>query len=993
MKNRIFTLFCCCIFSFPLSLISQDTITITDESLQAGESYTWTRNNVYLLDGLVFLEEEGVLNIEPGTVVKAKKFPSDQSVTSALIISRGAQIFASGEPCNPIIFTSEDDDVADPEDIGQADRGLWGGLVLLGRGPLPEVCEDAFPGASPDDLRARYGGDPNCVFDDDDNSGVLRYVSIRHGGFSEFDGDVNRDFHSFFLGAVGRQTVVEHVEIYASGLSGIVVSGGNVNLKYAAAAFPAGDAFVWEKGWNGNGQFWFGIHGTDRANRGGDHRGLFQGVTSSPIVYNATFIGAGGENLDILQDSRPALSFLENSAGEYSNSIITEFTGFALKVEDTPDSSNDSYNQMVKGELRLKNNLWWSFGVNPASDVAFSDVISPNPEGDDPENDALLNHLLEFGNDLQNPLLNGISRTAGNQLDPRPGEGPAFENLAALPADSLFFDQVGYKGAFGDDLWVKHWTALHGNRHLVETPDCNFVVEADDLFVLEFSPDAPPSFINSMKDDLGQKATLLKECNCMGELSRLQLWENSNNPLEINTSTHSATTDVKVDTSGLGVNLVLDPEIVDDPGTSFCVQLPGNQGAKTYSAIVAVIDSGIDLPHAARDTSEGHPMLKGLAWWNDREIARDRLDNEGNCIPDDMIGYDYINGATRIIDSVGHGTHIAGTIADAFPDSMSLQLIDLKVYSGDSLNKSSVFDLTCAIHYAIDKGADVLNLSLGYVNKDPFKPLYNALKRAEDNGVIVIVSAGNDSMNLDTSFVAPEFNRWPGRFKDGQGFDFKPLTNILVVASLDPDENLLDTSFTNYGKELVDIAAKGTIRSAHLGNNELTMKGTSMSAAHVSRLAAIAKAYRPELAPHEIIKCIKDSSDLIKQDIQVNSGKLNIDRALDCLGIQGREIVKFPSSGTFPSGFLGYPSPLTVKYGEKFVITLGDGNTYYEDVSLIVIKGSETLFTISYCATNKIEWDGGMYPDGKKLQAGEQYFIRVKVGATTFSPQNVNFFE
>lgn len=1305
MKNPFFTLFCCCIFSFPLSLFSQDTITITDDDLQAGGSYTWTRNNVYLLEGPVFLEQGGMLTIEAGTVIKGKKGTDEAGFPAGLIITRGAKIFAEGGPCDPIIFTYEGDDPDNPDDLTQTERGLWGGLALLGRGPLPEVCEDAFRGASPDDSRARYGGDPNCVFDDDDNSGVLRYVSIRHAGFDYGD---QIGFDALFLGAVGRQTVVEHVEVYASGLSGIVISGGNVNLKYAVAGFPAQDAFVWEKGWNGNGQFWFGIHGTDSANRGGDHQGLFQGITSNPIIYNATFIGAGGESLEITQDGESALSFLENSAGEYSNSIITEFTGYALKVEDTPDSSNDSYNQLVKGELRLKNNLWWTFGVNNSSDVAFSDVISPNPEGDDPENDALLSHLLQFGNDLQNPFLNGISRTAENSLDPRPGEGPAFENLAALPAGNPFFDQVNHKGAFGDDLWLYHWTALDANLHLVQSPVCSlavtftkedvscfqsfdgqinlnitgaigpvvidwdtdnldgqqtpgglpagdyfvtvtdgnccsqslqikieeppllllescseeqaaddpdqsngmaavswtggtfpynlswsgpvsgnqgvtsetsfdieglaagdysltltdnngcaatcsftitgpecdlevtvqattvscagagdgsidlsfsggtppmtfdwnvdnldgiedptglsggeyevtvtdeqgcrviasvaliepdslvfsvveqeadksektdtgvagvsisggvapyaltwsgpksggsnfneggafsidnlkdgqytftlvdssgcqvarqanirgfFVVEANDLFVLEFAPDAELTFIDSLTNAiaiLAQVEKPIKECNCMDEQSRLQLWR-SNAIIEINTSSQGATTKVEVDTSGLGDNLVLaEPIEIGDPDAP-CVQPAGNQGPKVHTVKVAVIDTGMDLPHPARNAGEGHPMLEGLAWWNTEEIIN-RLDDDGNCLDDDLTGYDYLNQTSSVVDVDGHGTHLAGTIADAFPDSVSLELINLKIYSD---NQGSVFDLVCAIHYAIDKGADVINLSLGYEHEDYSKPLYNALKRAQDDTILVIVSAGNDTMNLDTGFVAPEFNRWPVRFKANQGFHYTPLTNILVVASLDADETDLDTTFSNYGMTLVDIATRGTIRSTHLNNGEMTLQGTSMSAAYASRLAAVAKVYKPLLEPHEIIKCIKDSSDLLPLGSKFlgSKGKLNIGRALHCLGIDNRDIVRYSAPEINARGGIQYSS---LQFQDTLTITLGDGNTYYDDVTFTVTDGNQPLFSFSYCAAKTIVWDA-RGPDGAVIPDGV-YFIQIQVGATTFNPQKI----
>ncbi|MDZ4749134.1 MAG: hypothetical protein SH808_11655, partial [Saprospiraceae bacterium] len=82
-------------FFFGLNVFAQTTVSITDADLAGGQTYNWTNNNTYLLDGLVFLEEGGVLNIEAGTVIKFTD-RADVGNPSALIIARGARIYAEG---------------------------------------------------------------------------------------------------------------------------------------------------------------------------------------------------------------------------------------------------------------------------------------------------------------------------------------------------------------------------------------------------------------------------------------------------------------------------------------------------------------------------------------------------------------------------------------------------------------------------------------------------------------------------------------------------------------------------------------------------------------------------------------------------------------------------------------------------------------------------------------------------------------------------------
>jgi len=176
----------------------------------------WTRDNEYVLNGIIYVLDGAQLQIEAGTVVKAK--PGTDANTSALIVAQGGKIFAEGTPTRPIIFTAEDDDLTVPGgDLPLFQRGLWGGVVLMGKATINTSVDtagnaaspkyDVFEGLPDSQVGAQYinrfGGS-----DDNDSSGVLRYVSIRHAGVVF---QPNKELNGLSLGAVGRGTTIEFV--------------------------------------------------------------------------------------------------------------------------------------------------------------------------------------------------------------------------------------------------------------------------------------------------------------------------------------------------------------------------------------------------------------------------------------------------------------------------------------------------------------------------------------------------------------------------------------------------------------------------------------------------------------------------------------------------------------------------------------------------------------------------------------------------------------
>lgn len=461
-----------------VSQISAQIVNITDSDIQAGQTINWTKNNTYLLDGVVFVEDGATLNIEAGTVIK---FTENQTVgnPSALIICRGGKIFAQGNAQEPIIFTAEADDVNDPLDLGPKDNSLWGGVAILGKGVTQKngnavVNLEGIPTTEP---RGEYGGNDNT-----DNSGVFKYVSIRHCGRQIAAGS---ELNGLSLAAVGSGTTLEHVEIYASSDDGIEFFGGAPELKYASVAWAEDDSYDWDEVYTGKGQFWFSIQREDVADLGGELDGSTPddaSPSSNPTVYNWTHIGSGP---GATANNPLGWLFRAGTAGIVANSIVAEQKNKVLEVQDKAAPAADAYTKLQNGGLKILSNLFWGSGSAQTIDNSgIIRVTSGTP--DDATAAFLANHLTTNNNSISNPQIVSISRDQDNQLDPRTKLGSAAYTTpaAALPVGDPFFSATNFKGAFGecwDQMWLREWSALARNGHLVNAPGANCVTGTENI--------------------------------------------------------------------------------------------------------------------------------------------------------------------------------------------------------------------------------------------------------------------------------------------------------------------------------------------------------------------------------------------------------------------------------------------------------------------------------------------------------------------------------
>jgi subtilisin family serine protease len=212
-----------------------------------------------------------------------------------------------------------------------------------------------------------------------------------------------------------------------------------------------------------------------------------------------------------------------------------------------------------------------------------------------------------------------------------------------------------------------------------------------------------------------------------------------------------------------------------------------------------------------------------------------------------------------------HGTHVAGIIGavrgngkgmDGVADNVRIMMIRA-VPDGDEHDK----DIALAIRYAVDNGAQVVNMSFGKGFSPEKKWVDEAVKYAESKGVLLIHAAGNDAKNIDTTYNYPS-----PAYIDNK----RPTNWITVGASGDPKAGGVTASFSNYGKKDVDVFAPGVkiYSSVPGGNTYQNLQGTSMASPVVAGLAAFILEYFPNLSAQQVKMVIEKSSTKLTEKVR-----------------------------------------------------------------------------------------------------------------------------
>lgn len=263
-------------------------------------------------------------------------------------------------------------------------------------------------------------------------------------------------------------------------------------------------------------------------------------------------------------------------------------------------------------------------------------------------------------------------------------------------------------------------------------------------------------------------------------------------------------------------------------------------------------------------------ILERLKKTNDEWLLY-RLNLDHN--PREIIGDDPLNIEDRAYGNndvkgprSAHGTSVAGVIAAISGNGIGIDGIatDVRIMvlrvvpNGDERDK----DIALAIRYAVDNKADIINMSFGKEFSPEKQFIDDAVRYAQQKGVLLVHSAGNSSKNIDREPSFPS-----DRYLDGS-----EIPNWINIGASDMKANkTLPAFFSNYGKKNVDIFAPGVdLVSLNTDNTYELVSGTSISGPVVAGVAALILSYYPDIKPAEMIEILMQSAYLLKKPKMVH---------------------------------------------------------------------------------------------------------------------------
>jgi hypothetical protein len=448
-------------------------------------SQLWTADNVYHLKSVVYVEPGASLTIQPGTLIRG-------NTASALVIAKGAQIFAMGSKNKPIIMTSEEDDLM----TWRPSCEEWGNLTIMGDALISATLDgdgtgqpDGTDTAQMEGLEASFPGDTLPLYggnNDDDDSGVISHVSLRYGGKVL---SIANELNGMSLGGVGRGTDMDHIEIMNNVDDGIEIWGGTLNLKYVSIWNIGDDSFDLDQGFRGKVQFGLIVQGYCGQNSQGSGIGdnCFEmdgaeDATAQPfgsaLIYNFTTVGQpfdgdqGTEWRDNMRAQFHNCVFMDigdkavkdggtggDGGGYGSANVPTMESLFANPFDDYP--SNTAGIDPLALYPNFTSGNWCQFTDTVFHNMAETDSLTTFGVMDESNRNMISDMLpIQEITRAEPEVVGGKAMALVTFLNPRAANDAATADATA--PDDGFFTPVSYKGAFSpDDNWLKGWTAAH----------------------------------------------------------------------------------------------------------------------------------------------------------------------------------------------------------------------------------------------------------------------------------------------------------------------------------------------------------------------------------------------------------------------------------------------------------------------------------------------------------------------------------------------------
>ncbi len=382
-----------------------------------------------VLKGYVYVVDGASITFEAGTIVR-----SDVTEKGALIIERGAKIYANGTVNNPVVFTSG-------KDAGSRAPGDWGGIILLGKATTNRSTEPTIEGG----VGRAYGGT-----DDNDNSGSMTYVRIEYPGIAAQPGS---EINGLTFGGVGSATVINNIQVVYSNDDAFEFFGGTVNAKNLIAYATADDDFDFDFGYRGKIQYAISFRDPAFVDGGDAGNGIEcdnDGASSDflpytkPVLSNFTLVGPNGA-VNTAANHNFANRWRRNTRFELHNSLLLGYAkaGFCVDGAGTATAYNN-------GESMFKNNLVHAITKPYLSrdNSIFTDstlAIKATADG---------NVLLASAASVQ---LGNIANLNAPNFMPATGS-PALTGASFTGLDGSFFTTTTFRGAMGTSDWTQGWT-------------------------------------------------------------------------------------------------------------------------------------------------------------------------------------------------------------------------------------------------------------------------------------------------------------------------------------------------------------------------------------------------------------------------------------------------------------------------------------------------------------------------------------------------------